>query len=78
MLESQVQSKLIKKLESDGWYVVKLIRTNKNGIPDLVCFKGGEFKFVEVKREGGVLSPLQKYRIKELTDKNFNVEVVYG
>ncbi len=39
MTEQQIQSKRIKQLESEGYYVLKLIKTNKNGIPDLVAFK---------------------------------------
>ena len=37
MREQAIQSKLIKKLESEGYYVIKLIKTNKNGIPDLIA-----------------------------------------
>ena len=37
MTEQQVQSKKIKELEADGYYVLKLIKTNKNGIPDLLA-----------------------------------------
>ena len=37
MTEQQIQSKRIKQLEDDGYYVVKLIKTNKNGIPDLIA-----------------------------------------
>ncbi len=39
MTEQQIQSKRIKELESQGYYVLKLIKTNKNGIPDLVASK---------------------------------------
>jgi Holliday junction resolvase len=73
--ESKIQSKIIRSLESDGWYVIKLIKTNKNGIPDLIAIKPNEVKFVEVKNEIGKLSTLQKYRIEELTKLGFNVEV---
>ena len=37
MTEQQIQSKRIKELEQEGYYVIKLIKTNKNGIPDLVA-----------------------------------------
>jgi hypothetical protein len=35
MTEQQIQKKIIDKYTSEGWYVIKLIKTNKNGIPDL-------------------------------------------
>jgi Holliday junction resolvase len=66
MTEQQIQSKLIKHFESKGFYVLKLIKTNRNGIPDLLCIKENRTKFIEVKKPGGVLSELQKYRIREL------------
>jgi Holliday junction resolvase len=75
MKEQLIQSKIIKQLEADGWYVLKIIKSNKNGIPDLVAFKENEFKFIEVKTEKGVLSELQKYRIKELENLGFKVYV---
>jgi Holliday junction resolvase len=75
MKESQIQSKIIRSLESDGWYVIKLIKTNKNGIPDLIALKPNEVYFVEVKTEKGRLSELQKYRIEELESKGFKVDV---
>jgi Holliday junction resolvase len=75
MKEQLIQSKIIKQLEANGWYVLKLIKTNKNGIPDIVAFRNNEFQFIEVKTEKGVLSELQKYRIKELENLGFKVYV---
>ena len=37
MTEQQIQSKRIKELEAEGYYVIKLTVTNKNGIPDLIA-----------------------------------------
>jgi Holliday junction resolvase len=73
MKEQQLQTKIIKRLEEQGWYVIKLIKTNKNGIPDLVAFKDNDFQFIEVKAETGKLSELQKFRIEELKSKGFKV-----
>jgi Holliday junction resolvase len=67
MTEQQIQSKKIKELEAEGYYVIKLIRTNKNGIPDLLAIpKNSDVLFIEVKTEVGVVSKLQEYRMKEL------------
>lgn len=72
ILESTFQKKLINKYEKEGYYVIKLMKTNKNGIPDLIAIKPVdglcEVLFIEVKREGNTTSPIQKYRIKELND----------
>jgi len=75
ILESKIQSKIIAKLQKDGWLCVKLIKTNWNGIPDLLCLRNGITMFVEIKREQGKLSELQKVRIKQLEEKGFEVKV---
>jgi len=67
MRESQIQSKKIKELEAQGYYVIKLVKTNKNGIPDLIAIpKNSDVLFVEVKSQNGKTSPLQDFRIEEL------------
>ncbi len=79
MTEQQIQNKRIKQLEADGYYVLKLIKTNKNGIPDLLAIpKGSNVLFSEVKTEKGKLSKLQEYRLKELDELGFNTEIYRG
>jgi hypothetical protein len=83
MTEQRIQGKRIKQLESEGYYVIKLIKTNKNGIPDLIAVHpdgktDGKILFSEIKKEGGKLSELQKYRIKELEKHGFKTEVYKG
>lgn len=73
MRESQIQHQIIKWLESQGWLVVKIIQTNKNGWPDLQLHAFGVTIFIEVKSENGKLSELQKYRQKQLQDNGFFV-----
>ncbi len=68
-LESCIQREIMTYLERCGWYVIKLIQTNKNGIVDLEAIKNGQVIFIEVKRPGEEAKPLQVYRLKELTDK---------
>jgi len=62
MTEQKIQTKRIKQLEAEGYYVLKLIQTNKNGIPDLLALKDGEILFSEVKRPNGKLSGVQVER----------------
>ena len=50
MTEQKVQANKIKELEAEGYYVLKLIKTNKNGIPDLLALHPErKILFVEVK-----------------------------
>ena len=77
MTEQQYQKKIIDKYTIDGWYVIKLIKTNKNGIPDLLCLKKDEIPlFIEVKRSIGVVSKLQQYRINELNEAGFKAIIL--
>jgi hypothetical protein len=79
MTEQQIQSKRIKQLEQAGYYVIKLIKTNKNGIPDIVAIPPrSRVLFSEVKTPTGRLSKLQEYRIKELQEHGIRTEVFRG
>jgi Holliday junction resolvase len=68
MLESKIQSQLIKKYEAQGYYVVKIIKANKAGIPDLLLIDKttGIASWVEVKAASGRISDIQKLRAEEL------------
>lgn len=79
MTEQQIQSKRIKQLEEKGYYVLKLMKTNKNGIPDLLAIPPfSRVLFSEVKTATGRLSKLQEYRINELKSKGMRVEIFRG
>jgi len=79
MTEQDIQGKRIKQLEAEGYYVIKLVKTNKNGIPDLVAIPPGSgVLFSEIKTPKGKLSPLQKYRLKELKEHGIETEVYRG
>ena len=79
MTEQQIQSKRIKVLEAEGYFVLKLIKTNKNGIPDLLALhKNKAPLFVECKTSKGKLSKLQAYRIDQLKELGFICEIYKG
>lgn len=69
--ESKIQKQIIDYLKKNNYYVIKLITTSINGIPDILAIKN-DVLFIEVKSEKGKLSPLQEYRIKELKDRDIN------
>jgi len=76
MREQQIQTKKIKELEKEGYYVIKLINTNKNGIPDLLAIpKNSDVLFVEVKGPNGKVSKLQEFRMKELEQHGIKSEI---
>ncbi len=78
MTESKIQKKIIDNFTDRGFLVIKLMKTNTNGIPDLLILKEGIAKFVEVKKPNGKISALQKYRIKKLRKQGFEAVVMDG
>lgn len=79
MTEQQIQSKKIKQLEAEGYYVIKLMKTNKNGIPDIMAIPPkSDVLFFEVKTPTGRLSKLQEFRIDELEKHGIKAEVFRG
>lgn len=79
MTEQQIQKKRIDQLEKEGYYVIKLIKTNKNGIPDIVAIPpDAPVIFSEVKTPRGKTSKIQEYRLKELEAYGFKTEVYRG
>jgi hypothetical protein len=76
MLESVIKSKSRDLLEADGWFVIHLIQTNVNGIPDTLALKLGKAMFIEFKQQGLEPDPLQKYRIGQLKAVGFKTIVI--
>jgi len=76
MTEQQIQTKKIKELEAQGYYVIKLMNTNKNGIPDLIAIpRNSDVLFIEVKSGKNKTSKLQDFRIKELNEHGITTEI---
>ena len=67
MTEQQIQKKRIIQLEEQGYYVIKLVKTNNSNV-----------LFSEVKKPNGKLTPLQEFRLKELKRYGFKTEVYKG
>lgn len=64
--ERDVERYLIKECEKRGWLCWKFVSPGRRGVPDRIVIRHGGVAFVEVKRKGGRVSPLQIRRIEEL------------
>jgi Holliday junction resolvase len=73
---SNFQKKLIKEYTQKGWFVIKTIRLNVNGMPDLILFKDGQTIFIESKELKDTLSELQKLRIDQLIRNGFDAKCI--
>lgn len=65
------QEQIQKHYEREGYLVLKMIRLNKSGYPDLQCLKDGKVLWIECKEGKDTLKPLQKLRINELIRLGF-------
>ena len=74
--ESDVERYLIKECEKRGWLCWKFVSPGRRGVPDRIVIRPGSVAFVEVKRKGGRVSPLQIRRIEELTRRGVAARVV--
>ncbi len=70
-MASNFQSKTINEYKAKGYKVINIIKVSENGMPDLMCLKGGKTIFIECKELKDTLKPLQKYRIDELISLGF-------
>ena len=61
MLEKQIEAYLVKSVRRIGGVAYKFTSPAHRGVADrIVCLPNGQTWFVELKTEGGRLSPLQK------------------
>lgn len=75
-LESKLQSKIIRYLKKNGWFVRKILATNCPGDPDIYSYKDGMTIWIEVKREGKTARPLQLYRHEEIRNSGMQCYVL--
>jgi len=71
MLEKQIEAHLVKRIKALGGVAYKFTSPALRGVADrIVCLPNGQTWFVELKTEGGRLSPLQKVFADEMTRLN--------
>lgn len=78
MLESKIQSNILKKLTDNGIYAHKNITTNKKGIPDIIACVNGKYLALEVKQPGGKATELQLYNIDMIRKSGGVAEIVHS
>jgi len=76
MLESKIQSQIIKEAKKMGYIAFKTIKCNISGWPDITLYKNGKSIFIEVKTEIGIQSPLQAYCEKIINYNGFSYYLV--
>ena len=74
-MASKKQTELINLWTKKGYLVINLIKTNKNGIPDLQALRNKKVVFIESKEHGDTVKQLQIFRMRELTKNGFQCYV---
>ena len=79
MLESQLESRLVQGVKALDGKAYKFTSPGNAGVPDrLVVLPGGVVMFVELKADGGRLSPCQLLQIDVLRRLGADVYEVWG
>jgi len=64
---SNFQKKIIEQYKKNGYTVIKLAKTNYNGIADLLAGNGVDTVLIECKEKKDTLKKLQVYQNKKLS-----------
>lgn len=71
MLEKNIEAHLVKRVKALGGVAYKFTSPAHRGVADrVVCLPDGQTWFVELKTEGGKLSPLQKVFAADMARMN--------
>lgn len=76
MLENKVENHLRKEVEKIKGKAFKFSSPGNNGVPDRIVLYKGKTYFVELKKPGETLRPLQKVIVKRFRNNGFKVYVI--
>lgn len=77
MLERDLEKKMTRSVREAGGLALKWTAPGTSGVPDRIVFlPGGRVVFVELKRPGQTLRPLQVRMHEKLTELGADVRVV--
>lgn len=78
-MEKHIEAHLVKKVKALDGVAYKFVSPAHRGVADrIVCLPNGVVWFVELKTEGGRLSPLQKVFADEMARMNQNYCVLWS
>lgn len=66
MSESALEKKFLSYVKTKGVYQFKVVKSSRAGTPDRILCVDGRFVSVELKKEDGILSELQKHHAREI------------
>ena len=78
MKEKDIEKRLVNGVKSLGGRCYKWVSPGNSGVPDRIVLLDGEAIFVELKRAGGIVSPIQERQIQRIAKTGNRVEVIFG
>jgi hypothetical protein len=79
MLEREIEKYFVKCVQAVGGKAYKFVSPSNRGVSDrVVCFADGSTHFVELKRHGGKLSPLQQIFASDMRALNQNYACLWS
>jgi hypothetical protein len=79
MLEKDIEKYFVKRVQAVGGKAYKFVSPSNRGVSDrVVCFADGSTHFVELKRPGGKLSPLQQRFASDMREMNQNYACLWS
>lgn len=77
--EKRVEALLVSGVKRMGGLAYKFVSPGNSGVPDrIILMPGGKIYFVELKREDGQLTNLQKRQINRIQKLDCQVDVLHG
>lgn len=76
--EKDIEKRLVNGVKSLGGRCYKWVSPGNSGVPDRIVLLDGEAIFVELKRAGGIVSPIQERQIQRIAKTGNRVEVIFG
>lgn len=79
MLEKEIESYFVKQVKRMGGHAYKFVSPSNRGVADrVVCLPDGTTHFVELKRPGGKISPLQLAFACQMNALNQNYACIWS
>lgn len=79
MTEKEIEAYFAKRVKALGGYSYKFRSVTQRGVADrVVCLPGGKTWFVELKKPGGRLSPLQEIFAEQMAETGQHYTVLWS
>ena len=79
MTEKEIEAYFVKRVKALGGYSYKFRSVTQRGVADrIACLPNGQTWFVELKKPGGRLSPLQDIFAEQMVEMNQNYALLWS